>query len=144
FPVEPGFLDRSAGLRRADRLDSRDRRAADAVDRGNTGTRRNAVEMHRAGATQCHAAAELRAGHAQHVAQHPEQWRVAIDVDGANGAIDPDIVRHDSPPAGFELGNFCEEVVPRELHVIEIAVYVEKERIAAPTEEETVVAGFRH
>jgi hypothetical protein len=28
----------------------------------------------------------------------------------------------------------CEEVVPRELHVIEIAVYVEKESIAAPTE----------
>src|SRR6267143_1385088 len=37
-----------------------------------------------------------------------------------------------------------EEVVPRELHVIEIAVDVEKERIAAPTEEKTVVAGFRH
>src|SRR5205823_14900089 len=37
-----------------------------------------------------------------------------------------------------------EEVVPRKLHVIEIAVYVEKERIAAQTEEKTVVAGFRH
>src|SRR5439155_10653942 len=29
----------------------------------------------------------------------------------------------------------CEEVIPCELHVIEIAVYVEKERIAAPTKE---------
>ena len=37
-----------------------------------------------------------------------------------------------------------EEVVPRELHVIEIAVYVEKERIAAPTEEEPVLTGFGH
>ena len=37
-----------------------------------------------------------------------------------------------------------EEVVARELHVIEIAVYVEKERIAAPTEEKTVVADFRY
>src|SRR5215831_12567332 len=38
----------------------------------------------------------------------------------------------------------CEENVPREMHVIEIAVYVEKEGIAAPTEEETPVAGSRH
>src|SRR5262249_19060640 len=38
----------------------------------------------------------------------------------------------------------CEEVVPRKLHVIEIAVHVEKEWIAAPTEEKTVVASFRH
>src|SRR5439155_26627565 len=37
-----------------------------------------------------------------------------------------------------------EEVVPRELHVIEIAVYVGKERIAAPTEEEPVLTGFGH
>src|SRR5262245_60271796 len=37
----------------------------------------------------------------------------------------------------------CEEIVPGELHVIEITVNVEKERVAAPTEEETVVAGFR-
>src|SRR5947207_13696927 len=38
----------------------------------------------------------------------------------------------------------CKEVVPRELHLIEIALCVEKERIAAPPEENTVVAGFRH
>src|SRR5215813_8442139 len=37
-----------------------------------------------------------------------------------------------------------EEVVPRELHVIEIALCVEKERIAAPTEEKTVIAAVRH
>src|SRR6266481_756899 len=37
-----------------------------------------------------------------------------------------------------------EEVVPGELHVIEIADYVQKERIAAPAEEKTEVADFRH
>src|SRR5262249_6447540 len=37
-----------------------------------------------------------------------------------------------------------EEVVTCDLHVIKIAVYVEKERIAAPTEEKTVIAVFRH
>ena len=36
------------------------------------------------------------------------------------------------------------EVVPCESRVIEIAVHVEKERIAAPTEKETVIAGLRH
>src|SRR5262245_16196042 len=38
----------------------------------------------------------------------------------------------------------CEEIVPRELHFIKKAVCVEKERIAAPTKEKTVVTGFRH
>src|SRR6185295_12842243 len=38
----------------------------------------------------------------------------------------------------------CEEVVARELHLIEITLCVEKERIAAPAEEKTEVAGFRH
>src|SRR5215831_3725737 len=37
-----------------------------------------------------------------------------------------------------------EKVVSRELHVIEVAVHVEKERIAAPTEEKAVVPGFRY
>ena len=38
----------------------------------------------------------------------------------------------------------CEEVIPCELHMIEIAVYVEKERIAAPTKEKAVTPGVRH
>ena len=37
-----------------------------------------------------------------------------------------------------------EEIVPGKLHVIEIAVHVEKERIAAPTEEKTEVADLCH
>src|SRR5262249_31137463 len=37
-----------------------------------------------------------------------------------------------------------EEVVTGELHVIETAVHVKKEWIAAPTEEKEVIAGVRH
>ena len=48
----------------------------DAVDGRDAGAHRGAVEMHRAGAAQRHAAAEFRAGHAEHVAQHPKQRRV--------------------------------------------------------------------
>src|SRR5262249_32842957 len=36
------------------------------------------------------------------------------------------------------------KILARELHMIEIAVGVEKERIAAPTKEKTIVAGFRY
>src|SRR5216683_916510 len=38
----------------------------------------------------------------------------------------------------------CEEVIPCELNVIEIAVYVEKERVAAPTKEKAVAPGLRY
>src|SRR5712671_2491827 len=37
-----------------------------------------------------------------------------------------------------------EEIVAGELHIVEQAIGVEEERIAAPTEESPVVAGFRH
>ena len=46
--------------------------------------------MHGASATQRHAAAELRAGHAQHVAQHPKKWRVAVDVNAMRLTVDYD------------------------------------------------------
>src|SRR6201991_3909128 len=65
----------------SDRLDRGDRALADAVDRGDTGPRRRAVDMHGAGAAQRLAATELGPGHAQHVAQHPEQRGVAVDID---------------------------------------------------------------
>src|SRR5262245_21716598 len=38
----------------------------------------------------------------------------------------------------------CKKIVGRELHMIEIAVCIEKEGVAAPTKEKTVVAGFRY
>ena len=44
--------------------------------------------MHGAGAAERHAAAELRAGHAEHVAQHPEEWRVAVNIDAMCVPVD--------------------------------------------------------
>ena len=38
-------------------------------------------------AAESHAAAELRAGHAEHVAQHPEKRLVAIDIDRSIDAL---------------------------------------------------------
>ena len=46
--------------------------------------------MHRAGAAQRHAAAEFCAGHAEDVAQYPEQRCVAVDIDGVRVAVNFD------------------------------------------------------
>ena len=59
--------------------------------------RGGAVDMHGAGAAQRHAAAELRAGHAEHVAQHPEQRRVAVDIDAVCSPVDFDGEGHGAP-----------------------------------------------
>src|ERR1700738_2875509 len=94
--VEPGFLDPRACGRPTDRLDRRDLRLADTVDRGDAGTGGDAVDMHGAGATQCHAATEFCAGHAEHVPQDPEQRCVAVDIDAVLPSIDVDIKGHDA------------------------------------------------
>src|SRR5215813_6943440 len=67
--IEPGLLDPGARRGRADRFDRRDRGAADAIDRSDAGADGDAVKMHGAGAAQCHAAAELRSGHTEDIAQ---------------------------------------------------------------------------
>src|SRR5262245_5690445 len=87
--VEPGLLDSGGRRCRAEGLDGRDLGLADADDRGDTRTGGVAVDMHRAGTAQRHAAAELGAGHAEHVAQHPQERGVAVDVDRPVDAIDP-------------------------------------------------------
>jgi hypothetical protein len=51
--------------------------------------------MDGAGAAERHAAAEFRAGHTQHVAEHPQERRVAVDVDRAIGSIDLDGEGHE-------------------------------------------------
>jgi len=79
--IEPGLLDFGARRRRANGLDGRDVRIADAVDRSDTGAGGDAVDMHSARAAQGQAAAKLRAGHAEHIAQHPQEWGVAVDID---------------------------------------------------------------
>jgi len=64
------------------------------VDRGDARAGRDAVDLDSAGAAERHPAAELRAGHSEHIAQYPEQRRVAIDIDGAIDTIDFDLERH--------------------------------------------------
>src|SRR5258707_15614295 len=88
--IEPGLLDLGARRCHADGLDRGDLGGADAVDRGDAGTRGDAVDMHRAGAAERHAAAVLRAGQAEHVAQYPQERGVTVDVDRPIDAVDLD------------------------------------------------------
>src|SRR6516162_10839811 len=99
--VEPGLLDLGARCCRADGLDRRDLGSADTVDGGDAGTGGGPVEMHGAGAAERHAAAELRAGHAEHVAQYPEKRRVAVDIDRPIDAVYFDREGHGSIPIGW-------------------------------------------
>src|SRR5882724_916349 len=94
LPVEPRLLDPGARRRGADRLDRRDRGGAYTVDRGDTGTHCNAVDVHGAGAAERHAAAELSAGHAEHFAQHPQKRSVTINIDCPIDAVDLDCGGH--------------------------------------------------
>src|SRR5215468_3889996 len=96
FAVEPSLLDPGARGCRADRLDRRHLRFADAVDRCDAGTGGDAIDMYGAGAAQGHAAAELRAGHAENVAQHPEQRRIAVDINLVGVSVDFNAKRHDA------------------------------------------------
>src|SRR5262245_5582048 len=71
---------------------------ADAVDSGDAGTGGGPVDMHRAGAAERHATAELRAGHAKDVTKHPQQRRIAVNLSDAITAIDVDFEAHHSSP----------------------------------------------
>src|SRR3979490_1409315 len=55
---------------------------------GDAGAHGLAVEVHGAGTALSDAAAELRAGHAQRVAQHPQEGRAGRGVDLAGLAVD--------------------------------------------------------
>ena len=66
--------------------------------------------MHRASTAQCHAATEFGAGQAQHVAQHPEERGVAVDIDVVYVAVDFDGEGHgivSLPPAVIERRAGC-------------------------------------
>src|SRR5712671_3329475 len=77
--VDPGLLNLLAGRRLADGLDGDDLLSCHPRNGGDAGTGRSAIDVHRARAAKRGAAAELRAGHAEHVAQHPQQGRVVVD-----------------------------------------------------------------
>src|SRR5437660_1342283 len=88
--VEPGLLNLGARRCRADCLDRCDLRSANAVDRGDAGASGDPVDMHGAGPAESHAAAELRSGHAEHVAQYPQERSVAVNIDRPIDAVDLD------------------------------------------------------
>ena len=88
--IEPGLLQRPSLLRGVDRFYCRNSAVADATDRRDARSSRCAVDMHGAGAAYGNTAAEFGAGHAEHVAQHPEQRRIAVDIDRPVDAVDLD------------------------------------------------------
>src|SRR5512132_2392742 len=106
--IEPCLLNLPASRRIADGLDGGDRRGAHAIDGRGTGTGGDAVHMDGAGAAERHPAAELRAGHAEHVAQHPQERGVTVDIDGPSEAVDLDCGGHSSLQA-IRVDWACEE-----------------------------------
>src|SRR6266853_2436780 len=92
--VEPGLLDLLAGGRGANGLDGGDALAGRGSDRRDARAHRLAVEVHRARAAQAQATAEFRAGHSEHIAKHPQQRRVVVDIDAAGFAVDGQRMGH--------------------------------------------------
>src|SRR5260370_7943190 len=68
----PGLLDGMAAIG-GETFDGRDFLAGDAGDRRDAGTRGLAVDVHGTSAAEGYAAAELRTGHVQRIAEHPGQ-----------------------------------------------------------------------
>jgi hypothetical protein len=97
FKVQPGVLNLLASCGIPDCLNRRDCRFSDALDRGYARAYRLTVEMNCAGSAQRHAASKLGSGQPKDVAQYPEQWCVAVDIDYMIRSIDFDCVRHDHP-----------------------------------------------
>ena len=77
--LDPGLLDRVAAVG-GEAFDGGDGLAGDVRNRRDAGADRLAVEVDGAGAAERHAAAELGAGHAQRVAQDPQQRHRRRDV----------------------------------------------------------------
>src|SRR6185369_15107860 len=86
--VAPGGLHLLADRVRGHRLDGRDLLAGGRGERRAARAHGLAVEVDRAGAAQLLAAAELRAGHAEVVAQDPEQRCARLRVDAYVLAVD--------------------------------------------------------
>src|SRR6266850_6231853 len=84
---EPGRLDFLAGRRGADGFDGGDALADRGRDRRDARACRLSIDLDSARAAKARAAAELRAGHVQYVAQRPQQRRVFGDVDVAGLAV---------------------------------------------------------
>src|SRR5882672_1882092 len=86
--LDPGLLDFLAGGGGANGLDRGDALAGCGSDRRNARAHRLAVEVDGARAAQAEAATEFGAGHSEHIAKHPEQRRVVVDIGAAKFAVD--------------------------------------------------------
>ena len=89
-------MDFSAAGRGANGFDCGDGGIADAVDRRHARARRDPVQVDCAGAAEGQAAAELGAGHTQHIAQDPQQRGIAVDVDAMLSTVNLDCVGRDN------------------------------------------------
>src|SRR4029077_13109934 len=98
FQVQPCLLHPRSCGRGADALDRGDGAIADRADWQETRTYRFAINMHRASATLRDAAAELGAGHAEHIAQQPKQRHVTGRVEGSVFTVDFQ-VHYREPPS---------------------------------------------
>src|SRR6267142_2399939 len=104
--LDPGLLDLLARGGGTDSFDRSDALAGRGRDRRDARAHRLAIKMDRARAAQSEAATEFRAGHSEHVAKHPEQRRVVVDIDAAGFAVDCQRMWHLSllkglPPVGL-------------------------------------------
>jgi hypothetical protein len=93
---DPGALHRVAVVRR-EAFAGRDLGAVERADRHRARAHRSAVEMHGARAALGDAAAEFGAGQADDVAQHPQEWRIRLDVDLVRSSVDLDGDHRGSP-----------------------------------------------
>lgn len=80
-------------------IDRDDVRTIGVGDGGLATARKDAVDIHRAGAARRDAAAEARAGQVQIVPQRPQKRRVLVHVERMRDAIYGQCVGHVSSPA---------------------------------------------
>src|SRR5712671_1680429 len=86
--LEPCLLKSLSNRRLSNRFDRGDGFLTDGTDGRYARAHRHAVDVHGAGAAQGDAAAELCTRDAEHIAQHPQQRSVSIDVDCPRSAVD--------------------------------------------------------
>src|SRR5882762_10303408 len=115
--LDPGLLDLLASGGGTNGLDRSDALAGRGRDRRDARAHRLAVEVDRARAAQSEAATEFRAGHSEHIAQHPEQRRVVVDIDAAGFAVDCQRMWHLSLLKA-KAGSECGAAVPSVCHPI--------------------------
>ena len=96
--LDEGLLQRVQGvgagaLKARESLDGGDLGAVLHHREDEAGIHPRAVHEHRAGAALRDAAAELGAGQAQLIAEHPEKRHVVFDIDLVQGSVDPELHR---------------------------------------------------